>query len=88
MLKEYFTRNVFFFNSVICEQIDGVLMGSWLGPNLSNYIMTELEIKVVESLFKDGLLKLYIYYVHDTLVLIKESDIDNVLSKLNSFSQV
>ena len=44
-----------------------------------------METKVVDSLFKDGLLKFYIRYVDDTLSLIKESDIDNVLSKLNGF---
>ena len=48
-------------------------------------IMTEVEIKVVDSLFKDDLLKFYICYVDDTLALIKESDIDNVLSKLSGF---
>ena len=47
--------------------------------------MTELEIKIVDSLFKDSLLKLYNRFVDDTLALIKESVIDNVLSKLNGF---
>ena len=60
-------------------------MGSCIWPTLANNIMTELEIKVVDSLFKDGLLTFYIRYVDDTLALIKESDIDNVLSKLNGF---
>ena len=62
-----------------------VSMGSCLGPTLAYIIMTELEIKVVDSLFKDGLLKFYIRYVDDTLALFKETDIDNVLSKLNGF---
>ena len=54
--------------------------------------MTKLEIKVADNLFKDSkvvdnLFKLIsnIHYVDDTLALIKESDIDNILSKLNSF---
>ena len=67
------------------EQIDGVSMRSCLRPTLANIILTELEIKVVDSLFKDGLLKFHIRYVDDTLALIKESDIDNVLNKLNGF---
>ena len=37
------------------------------------------------GLFKDGLLKFLIRYVDRTLALIKESDIHNVLSKLNRF---
>ena len=67
------------------EQIDGVSMRSCLGHSFANIILTEFEIKVVDSLFKDGLLKFHIRYVDDTLALIKESDIDNVLNKLNGF---
>ena len=86
LLKDCCTKNAFTFNNVIYEQIDGVSMGSCLGPTLAYIIMTELEIKVVDSLFKDGLLKFYIRYVDDTLALFKETDIDNVLSKLNGFT--
>ena len=46
----------------------------------ANVSMTELEIKVVDSLFKDILLKFYICDIDDTLALIKVSNIDNVLS--------
>ena len=53
-------------------------MGPCLGPTLANIIIAELEIKVVHSLFKHGFLKF-------TFVMIKESDTDNVLSKLNGF---
>ena len=48
---------MFTFNNVIYEQIDGVSMWSCLGPVIANFIMTELEIKVVDSLFRDGLWK-------------------------------
>ena len=65
--------------------MDGVSLGSCLGPTLADIIMTKLEIKVVDSLFKYGFLKFHIYYVDDTSALIKESDIDNVLSIRNSF---
>ena len=88
LLKDCCNKNAFTFNNVIYEQIDSVSMGSCLGPTLANIIMTELEMKVVDSLFKVGLLKFYIRYVDDTLALIKESDTDNVLSKLNSFHLV
>ena len=85
LLKDCCTKNAFTFNNVIYEQTDGVSMGSCLGLTLANIIKTELETKVVDSLFKDGLLKFYIRYVDDTLALIKESDIDDVIGKLNSF---
>ena len=84
-MKDCCTKNAFTFNKVTYEQRDGVSVGSYLGSALANIILTELEIKFVDSLFKDGLLKFYIRYVDDTLTLIKESDIDNVLSKLNDF---
>ena len=85
LLKDCCTKNAFTFNNVIYEQTDGVSMGSCLGLTLANIFKTELETEVVDSLFKDGLLKFYIRYVDDTLALIKESDIDDVLSKLNGF---
>ena len=77
--------------NVIYEQVDVVSIGSCLEPSClgptfrSNIIMTELEIKIVDGLFKDSLLKLYNRFVDDTLALIKESVIDNVLNKLNGF---
>ena len=60
-------------------------MGSCLGPVLANIIITELETIIVDKLFAANLLKFYIRYVDDTLALIKESDINIVLKKLNSF---
>ena len=47
--------------------------------------MTELETVIVDKLFAANLLKFYVRYVDDTLALIKESDINIVLKKLNSF---
>ena len=60
-------------------------MESSLQATLANIIIIQLKIKVFDRLFKDGLLKFYIPYVDDNLEFIKESDIDNVLSKRNSF---
>ena len=47
--------------------------------------MSKRYCHIVDSLFRDGLLKFYIPYVDNTLALIKELDIDEVLSKLNGF---
>ena len=85
LLKDCCTKNAFSFNNTIYEQIDGVSMRSCLGPVLANIIMTELETVIVDKLFAANLLKFYIRYVDDTLVLIKESDMNIVLKKLNSF---
>ena len=56
----------------------------FLGTLLANVIMTELESSIVDNLFKDNLLKFYTRYVDDTQALIKESDINTVLDKVNS----
>ena len=52
LLNNCCTKNAFTSNIVIYEQIDGVSMGSCLGPALANIIMTELEIKVPGSYSK------------------------------------
>ena len=65
------TKTTFSFNEKLYEQIDGVCMGSSLGPILANIIMTELEKQTLDKLFKDNIIKFYARYVDDTLVLIK-----------------
>ena len=55
---------------MIYEETDSVSMASCLRSTLDNVIMNDLEIKVVNSLFKYGLLKFYIRYVDDTFALI------------------
>ena len=85
LLKDCCTKNVFSFNNTIFEQIGDVSMGSCLSLVLANIIMTEQETVIVDKLFAANLLKFDICFVHDTLALIKESDINIVLKKLNSF---
>ena len=71
LIKDSCIKIAFSFDGKIYKQIDGVSMGSSLGPVLANVIMTELERLVVDKLIKDGLIKFYIRYVDDTLVLAK-----------------
>ena len=80
-LKDACHKTTFSFNNVLYEQIDGVLMGSPLGPTMANIIMTELERIIVDYLMADGVIKFYMRYVDDTLVLIKPEDIQKVLKK-------
>ena len=49
--------------------------------------MTEFERLVVDKLIRDGLMKFYIRYVDDTLVLDKVEDIDNIMKQFNSFDK-
>ena len=87
LLKDACHKTTFSFNNVLYEQIDGVSMGSPLGPTMADIIMTELERIIVDDLMADGVIKFYMRYVDDTLVLIKSEEIQKVLDKLNSFDK-
>ena len=86
LIKDSCTKT-FLFDGKIYKQIDGVSMGSSLGPVLANVIMTEFERLLVGKLIKGGLIKFYIRYVDDTLVLAKAEDIDNIMKQFNSFDK-
>ena len=78
-------KTAFSFNNKIYEQIDGVSMGSSLGPVLANIILTEFEKLIVFDLVDSGLIKFYRRYVDDTLILVKPNNIPLLLEKFNSF---
>ena len=78
-------KTAFSFNHKMYEQLDGVSMGGSLGPVLANIIMTECEKVIVDKLIEDGIIKFYIRYVDDTLLVIKRTGISYVLNKFNSF---
>ena len=75
----------FSFNGVIYRQINGVAMGSPLGPVLANVFMVELEKTLVPQL--DGSVALWYRYVDDTFTFIKVGEVENVLERLNSFHE-
>ena len=81
------TKTTFSFNDKLYDQIDGVCMGSALGPVLANIIMTELERLVMPKLFEDGTVKFYARYVDDTIVMIKEDKVESVLQEFNKFDR-
>ena len=78
-------KTIFSFNNKLYKQVDGVSMGSSLGPVLANIIMTELESKIIKPLIDRGIVKFYCRYVDDTLVLIKPENIDYVHNLINNF---
>ena len=80
------TKTVFSFNSKFYKQIDGVSMGSPLGPVLAN-IMTELESTIVKELVDKSLVKLYMRYVDDILLLVKDKDINYIHKRWNCFDK-
>ena len=85
LLKDSCLKTPFSSNGKLYQQVDGVSMGSSLGPVLANIIMTELEKSVVDKLVEDGTIKFYTRFVDDTLVLAKPCDFDRIQFKLKSF---
>ena len=75
----------FSYNNKVYKQIGSVSMRSSLGPILTNTKTMELEKIVVSDLINSGLIKFYIRYVDDTLLLAKEDDIENIVQKFNAF---
>jgi hypothetical protein len=61
------TKTAFSFNNQLFEQTDGVSMGSALGPELANIILSEFEKLIVSDLIKSGVIRFYRRYVDDTL---------------------
>ena len=78
-------KTAFSCNNKLYKQIDRVSLESSLGPVSANIIMTELEKIMVSDLINSGLIKFYIRYVDDTLLLAKEDDIDNIVQQINAF---
>ena len=78
------TKNAHFtLNNKTYFQVDGVAMGSPLGPVLANIFMVELERNIIPTLSSDILL--WKRYVDDTICFIKLISVNKVLETLNSY---
>ena len=75
----------FSFNGVIYRQVNGVAMGSPLGPVLANVFMVELEKSLIPQLGDD--IKLWYRYVDDTFTIIRKGKVEEVLASLNGFHE-
>ena len=85
-LLEICTKEMHFsFNDCIYKQVNGVAMGSPLGPVLANIFMVELENSLIPNL--NDKLSLWYRYVDDTFSFIRKGEIGNVLNVLNSFHE-
>ena len=76
--KDHYT-----FNGKIYMQVDGVAMGSPLGPVLVDIFMIELEKAILPELTE--CIKYWKRYVDDTLSFVKLGTISYIITKLNSF---
>ena len=78
------TENAHFtLNSKAYVQIDGVAMGSPLGPVLPNNFTVELEQNIISTLSRD--ISLWKRYVDDSIFFVNSNSINHVLESLNSF---
>ena len=83
-LLETCTKEMHFsYNGTICRQIDGVSMGSPLGPVIANIFMVELEKTLVPQLEES--ISLWYRYVDDTFTMIRKGHVEAVLDRLNGF---
>ena len=54
------------------EQIDGVSMEGSVGPVVVNIIVTECEKVIINQLIENNIVKFYIRYVDDTLLVLRK----------------
>ena len=73
----------FSFNGKMYQQIDGVAMGSPLGPVIANIFMSELEKTLDPALSED--VSFWTRYVDDTFAFVREGSVQKVLDCLNGF---
>ena len=59
LIKDTCSKAVFSANKKLYQQIDGISMGSSLGPLLANIIMTELERTIIKKFIDDKIFLLY-----------------------------
>ena len=87
LLKTVTTETPFTFENQVYYQIDGVSMGSPLGPTFSNFYMSHLEQTLFEN--SNAIKKPYAYYryVDDTFLLVDSiNDIQVLINNLESNS--
>ena len=85
-LLQFAVKNVLFiFNNQLYQQIDGVAMGSPLGPTLANLFLCHHETKWLTNCPLEFKPTLYRRYIDDTFLLFKDaSHIDKFLNYLNA----
>ena len=71
-LMKLATQGMFLYNGELFKQIDGVAMGSPLGPTLANFFLANLENKLLNE--TNGFYpKLYLRYVDDVFAIFDDN---------------
>ena len=85
-LLEICTKEMHFsFDGSIYRQVNGVAMGSPLGPVIANIFMVELEKRLIPTMSEK--ISLWFRYVDDTFTFIKKGQVDSVVEVLNGFHE-
>ena len=82
-LMKLTTQEMFLCNGELFKQIDGVAMGSPLGPTLANFFLANLENKLLNK--TNGFYpKIYLRYVDDIFAIFNDNlSITKFLNLLN-----
>ena len=84
LLLELCTKEMHFtFDGKVYRQVDGVCMGSPLGPVIANVFMVALEETIAPKLQK--IMPIWRRYVNDTFTFVKKNCIAEVIQEINSF---
>ena len=85
-LLELCTKDMHFaFDGKIYRQVDGVAMGSPLGPVIANIFMVELERRLIPTMYDK--ISLWFRYVDDTFTFIKKGEVKNVIQIIDNFHE-
>ena len=71
-LMKLATQGMFLYNDEIFKQIDGVAMGSPLGPTLANFFSANFDNKLLNET-NDFYPKLYLRYVDDVFSILDDN---------------
>ena len=78
------TKGIFLYKGKLYQQIDGVSMGSPLGPTIANFFLAETETRLLQQQFNSAP-KVYFRYVDDIFAIFNnEADSMEFLNRLNS----
>ena len=75
----------FSFNGKTYRQVNGVAMGSPLGPVIANIFMVELEKRLIPTMGER--ISLWFRYVDDIFTFIKRDEVENIVRILNGFHE-
>ena len=84
-LLDFYTKTAFSDDNKFYQQCDEVSISFWTATELANIILIKIDKVVVTPLMESEILIFCCRDVHNTLVLVKEDQIDKVLKALNSF---